>query len=107
MGWISLCIWSTFRLSQGLSTGLKDIEEIPQTVEKNGIKAIFFDELDIHSFTQDLMVTKITEKNVDYIWIVPATNDLHYRIIGGGKDGFTYLDLAQNFRNSREIVKFA
>ena len=43
---------------------------------------------------------------VDFLWIVPSTGCLsRYYTFEKLKDDFTFLDLSQNFRNSREIVK--
>ena len=53
------------------------------------------------------------KKIVDYLWVVPKTENLYldrFKMsrLGDfeeGEDKFTFLDLSQNFRNSREIVK--
>ena len=42
---------------------------------------------------------------VDFLWIVPSTEDLFEEEFDEWEDHFTFLDLDQNFRNSREIVK--
>ena len=42
---------------------------------------------------------------VKFLWIVPCTETLAAILSGSWQDKFTFLDLLQNFRNSREIVK--
>ena len=45
-------------------------------------------------------------KIVDFLWIVPSTDVLSIGTLSVNlEDDFTFLDLAQNFRNSREVVK--
>ena len=42
---------------------------------------------------------------VDLMWIVPSTDDLSHKDFKDWEDTFTFLDLSQNFRNSRDVVK--
>ena len=42
---------------------------------------------------------------VDFFWIVPATSSLRLIDFKDWEESFTFLDLSQNFRNSREVVK--
>ena len=57
------------------------------------------------------MTTKRSElvkkmmKITDFLWIVPSTIDLNRGYFEEWAESFTILDLMQNFRNSREIVR--
>ena len=42
---------------------------------------------------------------VDFLWIVPLTENLTRNDFKDWEETFTFLDLSQNFRNSREVVK--
>ena len=75
-----------------------------QKVNQDEIKAIFCDEFDIW---RDLELLEKMVKKVDYLWIVPMTENLCVGKFEEWQDKFTFLDLSQNFRNSREIVKMA
>ena len=42
---------------------------------------------------------------LDFLWIVPSTIDISMFDYDEWENTFTFLDLSQNFRNAREIVK--
>uniref|UniRef100_A0A7M5XFF3 Uncharacterized protein n=1 Tax=Clytia hemisphaerica TaxID=252671 RepID=A0A7M5XFF3_9CNID len=44
-------------------------------------------------------------ETVDFLWIVPSTENLCYSNFEQWEGDFIFLNLSQNFRNSREIVK--
>ena len=71
-----------------------------------GLKPFFCDEF-VMNYASSEEWTKIKKiiKLVDFLWIVPSTTDLKYDHYEEWKNEFTILDLSQNFRNSREIVK--
>ena len=50
------------------------------------------------------MIRRISEI-VDFLWIVPSTGNLSGDDFKDWEESFTFLNLTQNFRNSREVVK--
>ena len=49
---------------------------------------------------------KIDKENVrDFLWIVPSTEHLSTEYFEELENEFAFLDLSQNFLNSKEIVK--
>ena len=74
-------------------------------IKDRGIKAVFIDECDLLC-----CVTSWVEKVamlVDYLWLAPSTDSLSKKEKQEDLNDFQVLDLSQNFRNSREIVKSA
>ncbi|XP_066932884.1 uncharacterized protein [Clytia hemisphaerica] len=76
-------------------------EELIKQVNQDGIKALFCDEFD----TKNNESMRKIMKMVDFLWIVPSTDILYYKNFKVWKDEFSFLDLSQNFRNSRKIVE--
>ncbi|XP_066925282.1 uncharacterized protein, partial [Clytia hemisphaerica] len=80
-------------------------EHILQNLMQHDIKAVFCDEFNMH---QRDLIEKMKEM-VDFLWIVPSTKNLSDHLsdhsLGLWRNEFTFLDLSQNFRNAREIVK--
>ncbi|XP_066910457.1 uncharacterized protein [Clytia hemisphaerica] len=76
-------------------------DQILQKIAQHDIKAVFCDEIDM--FDSELFKKML--KIVHSLWIVPMTEGLHFGHFEEWEDIFTFLDLSQNFRNAREIVK--
>ena len=80
---------------------IREHERILRKIVQHDIKAIFCDEFDM---TRSESIKKMM-KIAGFLWIVPWTNDLQLGDFRKWENEFTFLDLSQNFRNSREIVK--
>ncbi|XP_066921009.1 uncharacterized protein [Clytia hemisphaerica] len=78
-----------------------NFEQILEQIRQDDIKAIFCDEFDMSLKDR---IWKMHDL-VDILWIVPSTLGLRFRDDEEWEDEFTFLDLSQNFRNSKEIVK--
>ena len=79
-----------------------ECEQLLQQIIQDDIKAVFCDEIDMDGGKE--LISKMT-KIVDFLWVVPSTNDLSYESFNEWEGKFRFLNLSQNFRNSREIVK--
>ncbi|XP_066925453.1 uncharacterized protein [Clytia hemisphaerica] len=80
----------------------KDLKQIIQKIAQHDIKAIFCDEFEIND---NIELLKKMVETVDFSWIVPSTANLRDSNFEQWEGDFIFLNLSQNFRNSREIVK--
>ncbi|XP_066920861.1 uncharacterized protein [Clytia hemisphaerica] len=83
----------------------QDRQAILDKIKDRDIKAVFIDECDLLSSLSSWL-DKVTVI-VEYLWIAPSTDSLKDFHKQDNLTGFQVLDLSQNFRNSREIVKSA
>ncbi|XP_066912123.1 uncharacterized protein [Clytia hemisphaerica] len=82
-------------------------DRLTEKIKSRDIKALFMDEFNTWpSKIIDWIKEKVTPL-VDYLWIVPSTESItkrHYEQLSTITN-FSFLNLEQNFRNSKEVVQ--
>ena len=74
-----------------------------EKIKTRDIKAVFIDECNLclrtKNWIEELMPL------VDYLWIVPSTENLKNKDYQEMSTNFVFVNLEQNFRNSQQIIK--
>lgn len=81
-----------------------DRRRLVEKIKSRDIKALFIDECSMWSSTKKWIVEEVIPL-VDYLWIVPSTDDLKNYNHQELSAHFFFVNFEQNFRNSRNVVK--